>query len=534
MLALQRHVDDLEHAADRGFGFSWAHADIALDFFPMLTHPKGAAAGTPFHLVPAQKTALAILFGWRRLDTGLRRFREAFLSMARGNGKSPLAAAIGLMLFSADAPFCPGAEVVCCATTRAQARKYVWNQAKSFIQGLEGLNSRMILKRDEILFPVGNAEGTFEPLGSDSQNLDGGNYLAAIVDELHAMREQHRELIEKVNTGLGKRDQDLKITITTAGSDRSVLWIEEYDYACKVAAGVVTDDLYFPYIWEADDDDDPLDRRAWEKANPLLPVLSLDKFQQMAKKAIASPAKMVEFRRYKLNRRVSSKEKAFPADLWRLGNAELSTLTGRTCFGGLDLGWRDDLAAFVLVFPIDDEDGKTFYEVVCWAWLPEETSRDITREPFRTLISDGFITVTPGNTTDHREIIATIAECSEEYDLQTVAADPANARAVLTELTDTHGITTFTFRQACRFYNEPTKLWIDALDEGRVRHDGDQLLAWAADNVVLRTDSTGYVMPDKSTSAEKIDPIVALLMAFSETLFAEREEPAAPVRIRAL
>lgn len=534
LLALQRHLDDLEHAVDRGFVFSWSHADVALDFFPLLKHPRGAAAGTAFTLEPAQKTALSILFGWRRIDSGLRRFREAYISMARGNGKSPLAAGIALMLFAADAPFTPGAEVVCVATTRAQARKYVWDQARGFIKSVPGLADRIALKKDTIEYPCGNTVGTFDPLGSDSNNLDGGNYLAAVVDELHAMREQHRELIEKINGGLGKRDQDLKVTITTAGSDRSVLWLEEYDYACKVLNGVVSDDLYFSYIWEADRDDDPLDRDEWAKANPLLKFLSLDKFEQAARKAVVSPAKKNEFTRYKINRKTSSKDKAFPPELWKQGNAALSNLDGCTCYGGLDLGWRDDLAAFVLVFPLEDDDGQTFYEVKCWAWLPEETKRDITREPFRTLLADGSIITTDGNTTDHRAILQTIAECSERYDLQTVAADPNNARAVLTELVSTHGVETFDFRQTCRNYNEPVMRWLDALDEGRVRHAGDRLLAWSADNVVLRTDAAGYVMPDKNASAEKIDLPVALLMAFSECLFAEQQEPETPVRIRAL
>lgn len=500
----------------------------------MLTHPRGGMAGRPFILEPAQKTALALLTGWRREENRLRRFREAFISMARGNGKSPLAAGIGLMLFVADAPFCPGAEVVCVATTRAQARKYVWAQARGFIQSLPSLAARIDLKKDTIEFPCGNTVGTFDPLGSDSTTTDGGNYLAAIVDELHAMKEQHRELIEKINTGLGKRDQDLKISITTAGSDRSVLWVEEYDYAQKVLRRVVTDDQYLAYIWEADEGDDPLDSRTWAKANPLLRFLSVEKFEQMAAKAVLSPAKMQEFQRYKLNRRVTSKAKAFPPALWRRGDGPLSDLAGRACFGGLDLGWRDDLAAFVLVFPIDDGDGRITYEVLCWAWMPSETSRDVTREPFRTLIQQESITVTDGNTTDHRQIIALIAECAAVYNLQTVAADLNNARAVLTELTDRHGIETFAFQQSPKKYNEPLNLWLDALDDGRVRHGGDALLAWAADNCVLRTDAAGYVMPDKRTSAEKIDPIVALLMAFSESLFAERAAPKPTPGIRAL
>jgi phage terminase large subunit-like protein len=536
ILAIERHIDDLKNAPSRGFDFSWDHADSVINFFPLLTHPNGAAAGEPFELVPAQKTFLAILHGWRRAETGLRRFREAFLSMARGNGKSPLAAGMALQLFTADIPFELGAEVVCAATTRQQAAKYVWKQAKAFITELPSLNDRLRLKRDTIEFPIGNSTGTFEPLGSDSNNLDGGNYHAAVIDELHAMREQHRELIEKINTSMGKREQDLLVKISTAGSDRSPLWIEEYDYANKVLAGVVTDDQYFAYIFETDDELEIDDRDGWRQSNPLLDRLSIDRFQQMCDKAKASKPHENEFRRYKLNQKVSSRAKAFSPELWKRGNATLSALDGCRCFAGLDMGWRNDLAALVLVFPIDgtidEDDPITFYEILGFAWLPEETERETVREPFRSLISDGSIEITDGNTTDHRAIVRKIVELSKRYSLQTIAADPNNARAVLTELTD-EGLEVFEFFQTCRNYNEPTNKLLDLLDSGLVRHGADPLLAWSADNVVLRTDSLGYVMPDKKKSSEKIDPTVALLMALSETMFGGPEPKPEP-RIRAL
>jgi phage terminase large subunit-like protein len=532
--AIQRHLDDLERN-DSKYYFSWPHAEAVLRFFPLLTFPQGAAAGEPFELTDSQKTFTAILHGWRRKVNKLRRFREAYISVARGNGKSPYAAATALNLFVCDSPIEQGAEVVCAATTRSQARKYVWNQARSFISEVPALNERLKLKRDTIEYPVGNSVGTFDPLGSDSNNLDGGNYHCVVVDELHAMREQHRGMLEKINTSLGKREQDLILWITTAGSDRSVLWVEAYDYACKVLSAVVNDDQYFAYIFETDRERALDDRDGWRQANPLLDRLSLDRFQQMCDKAKVSTPAENEFRRYKLNQKVSSLHKAISPELWAKGNAPLSTLDGRRCFGGLDMGWRNDLAAFVLVFPIEEEtDGETriMYEIKGFAWLPEETERETLREPFRTLIADGSITVTDGNTTDHQAIIKTIVDCAKRYSLQTVAADPNNARAVLTDLVGA-GIEVFEFFQTCRKYNESVIKLLDILDDGDVRHGGDRLLAWSADNVVLRTDSVGYVMPDKSKSTEKIDPTVALLMALSESMFGGVEPKPKP-RIRSL
>lgn len=521
----------MQNAESRGYYFSWDHADIACDWFPLLTHPKGAAAGQPFELVPAQKSFVSILTGWRRLDNNLRRFRQAFLSMARGNGKSPIAAGLALMLFAADAPFAPGAEVVAAATTRLQARKYVWSQARDFIRAVPSLDDRMRLLKDSIEFEVGNAVGTFEPLGSDSNNLDGGNYHAAIIDELHAMREQHREMLEKIKTSMGKRLQDLLIFITTAGSDRSRLWLEEYDYASKVLSGIVTDDRHFAYIFEGDKGDDPYSENTWRKANPLFEFLDYGTFEQMSSKARVSPAALNELLRYKINVCVSSRNKAFPPELWSKGNGRLPNLDGMTCFGGLDLGWRDDLAAFVLCFPVKLGNSLVFC-FVPFAWIPRDGKRDLSTEPFRSLIATGQLNVTDGNTTDVRAIMQTILECRKRFDLRTVAADGNNARSFLTELQNEHGVMTYEFFQTCRRYNEPVRSMLDALEDGRVRHGGNQLLAWTADNVILKQDAAQNVMPDKAKSTEKIDTIVAALMALSEAMFSEHagEKPVPRVR----
>lgn len=520
--AIQRHVDDLKNAGHRGYYFSWDHAEIACDWFPLLTHPRGAHAGTRFRLVPAQKSFVSILAGWRKSQNNLRRFRTAFLSMARGNGKSPIAAGIALMLFAGDVPFAPGAEVACAATTRSQAKKYVWSQARDFIRAVPSLDKRMKILKESIEFPVGNSVGTFEPLGSDSNNLDGGNYHAAIIDELHAMREQHREMMEKIRTSMGKRLQDLLIYITTAGSDRSRIWLEEYDYAMKVLLGIVTDDQYMAYIFEGDKGDDPHSEHTWRKANPLFDFLDRDKFDQMSRKAMASPTALNELLRYKINVLVSSREKAFPPELWAKGNGRLPVLDGKTCFGGLDLGWRDDLAAFVLCFPIK-LGNSLIYCFKVFAWIPRDGCRDLSREPFRSLIASGQLQVTDGNTTDPSAIINTILDCRKRYKLQSVAADGNNARSILTDIQNNYDIPVYEFFQTCRRYNEPTIALLDALDDGRVRHGGNDLFAWAADNTILKSDGPGYVMPDKAKSTEKIDPIVAGIMALSEAMFGQTD-----------
>lgn len=526
---IARHRSDLETAESRGFVFDWRHADDWIDWFPLLKHSTGQFAGTPFHLELWQKTLVAMLAGWREAETGLRRFRDLFYSVARGNGKSPLAAGIGLKLLMLDDPLEARAHVVCAATKKSQAG-IVFNEAKRFLNGAAYLKKHVEIWKPRICFPFNDS--VFEPLGSDSENEDGYILHGAIIDELHAWREQHRELLEKIDTAMGKRRQPLKATITTAGSDRSLLWLEAYDYSQKVARGIVDDDRHLSCIFEADRNADPFAVETQQQANPNHGISVRPEYLiGLASKAKSSPAQLTPYRRYHLNQLVSSREKAFPPELWQKGNGQLPDLDGLPCFGGLDLGWRDDLAAFVLCFPLEI-DGRRVFAFRVFAWLPRDGARDLQREPFASFARSGLLTITDGNVTDHRAILETVAECRKRYDLRTVAADPNNARAILTELHNEQGIPTFEFFQTCRRYNEPVRQLLDALDEGRVLHGANPLFAWTADNVILRRDGAGYVMPDKDKSSEKIDPVVAALMALSEALFSEHNAPKPTPRIR--
>lgn len=523
VLAIKRHRKDLKNLDS--FMFSWPHAYMACSWFPSLTFPRGVSAGELFELQPSQKTLLALLFGWRHADNPhRRRFSKAYISMARGNGKSPLAAGLGAMLFSHDSPYQPGAEVVSVATTRKQSMEYVWIPAGEFLKSVSSLRDNIQIRRgvSEIEYRRGDQTvSKFYPLGSESNNLDGGSYHAAIVDEVHAMREMHRELIEKVETAM-KGENSLLIYITTAGADSSVLWKPEYDYAKKVLRGIVDHPGYFTYIFAMDKEDDPYDETAWQKSNPLLgTAVSIDRLREMATSSRHNPAKRNQWERYYCNRPVSSREKLIVPELWARGNEEPEIPAGAACFGGLDKGWRDDLAAIAWVFPLEnpDDDETPLYGVKVRAWIPSETKRDLTKPPFPELIRSGELVVTDGDVTDHRAIVKYAVDWAKRFDVRSIAADPSNARSELTELVDTHGIPVFEFRQSCDKYNEPTNALLDLLAEGRIRHGGSKLLAWAADNVVPKFNAAGNIMPDKQKCAEKIDPIVATIMALSESLF---------------
>lgn len=532
-LAVERHRRDLKGGKKRSFVFDWRFADVACGWFDQLTFPRGSAAGKPFALHVSQKVPISLLFGWRRSKNLKRRFRRAYYSKARGNGKSPEAAGLASMLFCGDVPFQPGAEIVCAATKKAQSVKYVYTPVVKFLQSIAELQPFLKITRSphNIEFEDGDALGELYPLGRDSSN-DGGNYHAVIRDELHAMRAQHTDFCETLETGL-KSDHCLMIDITTAGNDHSVLWRPEYHFAKQVLNGVVKADQQFVYIFEIDESDDLFKpglswsrvKQLLRKSNPLLDI-SVDSslIREEWNKARAVPTKRNQFIRYRGNRMVSAHEKAFPPELWNRGAYELSELAGHDCHAGLDLGWRDDLASAYLCFEEDnpDDPDTPFYEFLGQSWIPSETPRRLDRAPFAELIASGKLRVTDGDVTDHKSILQQFDDWQKIYNILSVAADPANARTVLTDLVSA-GFVVFDFRQNAASYNEPIDRLTEYLAADRISHGNDPLLGWAMDNLIVKINSAGLQMPAKDKSIEKIDPAVAVLMSFSECLFSDAE-----------
>ena len=346
---------------------------------------------------------------------------------------------------------------------------------------------------------------------------------------MHALREQHRLLVDNLKTSMSKRRQPLGIYITTAGGDESILWVSEYEYCLKVLDGIVPAEDYFVLIYQLDEDDDIHDEANWVKANPNLDVsVKRDGLRSLSEKGKVDPETRRIFRRYHCNLKTSSLTKAIPKELWDKGDLPLPALAGLACHGGIDIGWRDDLAAFALAFPIPWEEDQVLFALKVRCWIPEDCKRDLTKEPWASWIEAGLLRVTPGNVTDHNALLKEVKQAQKHYELKSIAADGSNARSILVDIENDLGILTYPFPQSARKYNEPIRELLKALHEARILHDGDPLLAWAASNLVTKADANDYLMPAKNKSIEKIDPIVAVFMAFSECLYAAGDDGPSP------
>ncbi|MEE9296976.1 MAG: terminase TerL endonuclease subunit [Phycisphaerae bacterium] len=491
-----------------------------MEFFEhCLTLTAGEWRGQPFLLQPWQRAIVANLFGWKRPD-GTRRYREAFVYVPRKNGKSELAGGLGNFLIFADAE--PGAQVYCAAADREQAR-LVFNAAKTMVQAEPEMTARSKVYTNAIV--VEATGSVLKVVSAEAYSKHGINAHGIIIDELHA--QPNRELVDVLCTSTGARRQPLIIHITTADFDREgSICNEKYDYACKVRDGVIDDPAFLPVIYEAQPDDDWTDPRVWARANPNLGVsVSREYLERECRRAQETPSYENTFKRLHLNLRTQQDVRWLSLETWdACGGAAIdeTALEGRTCYAGVDLSATTDLSALVLVFH-DDDGGIT---VVPRFWMPADNAlkrerRD--RVPFQTWARQGYIEMTPGNVVDYDRIRGRINELQTQFDIREIAIDRWNSTQLAVQLQG-DGFEVVTFGQGFRDMTAPTKEWEKLVISAKLRHGGHPVMRWMASNVAVETDAAGNLKPSKKHSTERIDGIVAGIMALGRAMVRDQND----------
>ncbi|MFC0340791.1 terminase large subunit [Paracoccus niistensis] len=539
--ACQRHLDDLKAGRDRGLVWDRDAALHAIEFFSHLRHSTGEWAGQPFNLQPWQQFVVGSLFGWKRAD-GLRRFRTAYVEVARKNGKSALLAGIALYALVADGE--AGAHVYAAATTRDQAR-IVFGEAERMVAASPALSSRVTRTVNNLaVLPTAS---WFRPLSADASKMDGLNVHFAAVDEVH--EHPGPEIIQKLNTATGARRQPLIVEITTAGHDRHSVCRQHHEFSVKVLEGTLpqeTADPWFAFIATIDEGDDWTDPKVWVKANPSLGVtVKPDDLKRQIDEAREMPAQQNAIRRLRLNEWTEQVTRWLDMEVWAEGGLAPETnaatiaaeqerlerlLAGRECYGGLDLARVNDLSAFLLLFPPTRDPAlgslADKWIVLSRFWVPEEdiprrARRD--RVPYDVWRDRGFLTATPGNATDFAFIEAEILALAGRFDLRELSYDRTFAGEIVQHLQD-EGINLVQFGQGFLSMAAPTAE-LERLAVSRLLwHGGHPVLRWSASNVAVRQDPAGNIKPDKERSSERIDGIVALCNALGRAML--RDESA--------
>ena len=493
-----------------------AKADRAVKFIENLRHTKGKWAGTRFWLLPWQEQLIRDIFGVVKPD-GNRQFRTAFVEIPKKNGKSELAAAVALYLLYADNE--PSAEVYGAAADRQQA-SIVFDVANQMVQMTPALMKRSkIMGATKRIVNYSNA-GFYQVLSAEVGTKHGLNVSGLVFDELHAQPTPH--LYNVLTKGSGDaREQPLFFLITTAGTDRNSICYAIHTKAKDILENRRVDASFYPVIYGIEDDDDWSDEENWKKANPSLGyTIPLDRVRDAYREASQNPAEENVFRQLRLCQWVNSTVRWIPDHIYEQGNRpiDLESLKGCDCYGGLDLSSSGDITAFVLIFPPRTETEP--YYMLPFFWVPEDTIPLRVKRasvPYDVWVRQGYLMSTEGNVIHYGFIEKVIEQLGELYHIREIAFDRWGAVQMVQNL-EGAGFTVVPIGQGYRDMSPPTKAFYELLMKGEIIHGGNPVMRWMAGNVVVETDPAGNIKPTKAKSAEKIDGIVAAIMALDRCI----------------
>ena len=430
---------------------------------------------------------------------------------------SELAAAIALYLLYADNE--PSAEVYGAACDRNQA-SIVFDVARQMVEMSPALMRRSkIRSAGKRIINYRNA-GFYQVLSAETGTKHGLNVSGLVFDEIHA--QPNRKLYDVLTKGSGDaREQPLFFIITTAGNDKNSICYELHTKALDLMAGRKKDSTFYPVVYGLEHEEDWTDEANWYKANPSLGhTIQIDRIREAYQNAIENPAEENVFKQLRLNIWTSASIRWIPEQVYDKGNLpiDLDSLRGRMCYGGLDLSSTSDITALVLAFPPRSDDEK--YILLPFFWLPEDTLALRCRRDhvlYDVWQKQGFIQTTEGNVIHYGFIEKFIERLGETYHIREVAYDRWNATQMVQNLEDM-GFTMVPFGQGFKDMSPPSKELFKLLMEGNINHGGNPVLKWMAGNVVMRQDPAGNIKPDKEKSVEKIDGIVASIMALDRCI----------------
>lgn len=514
-LACVRHLRDRERENTEGFPYRFVPemAERFFKFAQKLAHYKGEWAGQPIVLTDFQKFRLGNIFGWRHVSSGLRRFTTAYNELPRKQGKSLEAAVVAIYTTFFEGE--PGAEGYCLATKEKQATDVVFRDIKRLIQS-SGLKTRLRVQvknvhRDDLAQKL-------EPLGSDSETLDGLNPHSITTDELHAFK--NRGLLDVMESATGSRRNPLHFQITTAGDDPVSVCGDQHDYACKILDGILSDfatESFFACIAHADPEDDWLSEDVWRKANPHYGVsVKPDDIRKLALKAKNMPSAAAEFKQKRLNLWVSASNPCLSVDGWRKGQTDWSPddMLHQPCYVGIDLASKIDLCCCSIVFPPTAE--RDTWRLLQHIWTPADTLADRAhrdRAPYDIWRDQGWLMTNSGTQIDHQKIREVLKWARARYDVQRIGYDPWHADTLVNQLTAEDGWVdgeqlvgvpqTFAGMSSACLEMQARIL------AGQVDARGCPVTAWSVSNVVANEDGKQNLCFAKGKSRGRIDPVIA-------------------------
>lgn len=506
-------------------------AAFVVQFLECLTFTRGKWAGQPFRLLPWQKAAVHEFYGTVD-DAGIRQYQYLYLEIPKKNGKSELAAGLGLYHLIADGE--KNGEVYLVAADRDNAG-IIFRAALTMVQNSKALTKRLKVKESTKEMVDRLSGSVLKILSSEAYSKHGYSPSCVIFDELHA--QPNRDLWDVMTYGAGAaREQPVWIVLTTAGDDpdrNSIGWeVHEkartiLQYRSGDTDGAYDDPAWLPIIYGLPDDPEKVkevdiwDEAVWYRCNPSLGrSLKIETIRQEALDAQHSPARERLFRWLRLNQWIAVKTSGWlPLTLFDATTADLPDLTGKTCYGGLDLSSTTDLSAFVLVFP--PQEGLEFWYIVFFdAWITSEAIRKRERRdhvPFELWAQQGFVSLSEGDTINFADVERAVRKAARLYKLKMLGVDPYLSRMLTQSLMDT-GQNVVEIPQTMMSMSPPMKQVERLLREGKLLHAAHPCARWCFGNVRCATDGNENIKPMKNKSIDRIDLIVGLIIAMATAM----------------
>lgn len=514
-----------------GAKFDPERVDKVLTAFSFLVHTQGEWAGRPLKPDPWQVAwIVAPVFGWVKKNSRgnwARIIRKLYVDVPRKNGKTTLAGGLAVYLTAADDE--PGAQVLAAAASKQQAG-YCFEPVKAIATKSPKLSPHIKPLAGKLLHPKSGSY--FTAVSALADLLHGANVHAAVVDELHVHKTG--DLLEAIETGTGSRAQPLVAIITTAdASKQGTVYDRRRKTIESLAAETIHDPSMYGAVWAADREDDPFAESTQAKANPGYGVSPTKEFLESAATAAQnSPAELASYLRLHLGIRTKQQTRWFTLEAWdeNSGLVNEQDLKGRECYGGMDLASTSDLTSVSYLFP----DGTGGFDVIWRHWLPEDALPEFSKRTAGEAdvwVRQGLLTLTPGNVVDYDFVRSQINTDREKFLVREVGYDPWNATQLVTDLVG-DGCEMVPVRQGFVTMSPPLKelqrlILLGTCEAPKFRHGGNALVRWQADNLAIAMDAAGNVKPDKASSAEKIDGIVASIIGLDRATRNTADAPSA-------
>lgn len=511
-------VYDLEHPGE--YFYSNKRANHIIEFFENFCKPsKGKAGGQNVKLELWEKALLATIFGFIDIN-GVRKYREAILIVGKKNGKSLLASGVGNYMLIADGE--NGPEVYAVATKKDQA-KIIWSEAKKMIRKSPALRKRIKTLVSELSSEEFN-DGTFRPLASDSDTLDGLNVYCALMDEFHQWKDG-KKLYDIIADGVSAREQPLVFMTSTAGTIREDIYDQKYEEAERVINGYFDDNGYkdehlIAFIYELDSRKEWTDETCWPKANPGLGTIkNAENLKAKVEKAKLNPGMVKNLVCKEFNIRETSSEAWLTFE--QLNNTEkynIKELRPRYGIGGVDLSSTTDLTNATVIFMVPDDE-KIY--VIQMYWLPEDLLEQRVKEdkiPYDLWHEQGLLRLCPGNKIHYKYITEWFTEVQKDLDIYLFKCgyDSWSATYFVEEMANTFGKTVMeAVQQGKKTLSSPMKSLGADLSKKRIIYNNNPILKWCLTNTSVDVDKNDNIQPCKGNlGTRRIDGMAGLLDAY--------------------